>query len=141
VLQKRIKASQKNDKLGNLLWEPESDRIGNVVLKLARGHVAYELYPKIENPVEIVFAPLQVMNENKRSAFEKLNPERMDLYPELGTRAFFRAFGKFPDRFEQLGDWIIVQPDRYRYAVTETNGVFVRMVLSEYLACEVIWEI
>jgi hypothetical protein len=37
-------------------------------------------------------------------------------------------------------EWIIVQPNRYRYATFLHNGVIVvQMVLSGYLGCEVIW--
>jgi len=141
VLQQRIESSRRKDYSDNLLWEPEADRVRNVVLKLARGHIAYELYPKFEEPIEISFAPPQVLSEEERSAFEQLSSGKLDLWPEIGSRAFLRAFGKSPDRFEQSGDWIVVQPGRYRYAVAEKRGVLVRMVLSEYLACEVVWEI
>jgi hypothetical protein len=36
-------------------------------------------------------------------------------------------------------DWQDVQPGRYRYLVMEAPTT-VRMVLSEYLACEVVWD-
>jgi hypothetical protein len=81
-----------------------------------------------------------MLNVEDRAAFEHLAYGEPNLLPEIGSRAFLRAFGKSPDRFEQSGDWIIVQPGRYRYAVVETGGVLVRMVLSEYLAGEVRWE-
>ncbi len=112
-----------------------------MVLKLARGHAAYKLYPKFDEPVAITFVPLQVLSEEERSAFEHLTSEKLSFWPEIGSRAFLRAFGTSPDWFKQSVDWIVVQPDRYRYAVTETCRVLVRMVLSEYLACEVVWEV
>ena len=34
-----------------------------------------------------------------------------------------RACGGRPDDFSQEGDWIVVQPQRYRYAVCETDGI------------------
>jgi hypothetical protein len=36
-------------------------------------------------------------------------------------------------------DWIVVQEGRYRYRVSQNDGNIVQMVLSEYLACHVIW--
>jgi hypothetical protein len=36
--------------------------------------------------------------------------------------------------------WIEVQPEQYRYFVVAEGPVMVRFVVSEYLACEVIWE-
>ncbi len=35
--------------------------------------------------------------------------------------------------------WIDVQPEQYRYFVVAEGPVMVRFVVSEYLACEVIW--
>lgn len=139
-LQLRIEGARKRDEADNLIWEPEASRVRNVVLKLARGHAAYELYPKLEKPTVVSFAPLQILSDREISAFEQLADVKLDLWPEIGSRAFLRALGKSPDRFPLSGDWIVVQPDRYRYAVAETGGVIVRMVLSEYLACEVVWD-
>ena len=139
-LQERIENSKKTEDSDNLLWEPEVDRIRNVVLKLARGHFAFELYPIFQNPVVVSFVPLQLLKENERITLEHLNAKEQFLLPEIGSRAFLRNFRLPPYQHEHSGDWIIVQPNRYRYMVTETSSVFVRMVLSEYLACEVIWE-
>ena len=139
-LRHRIEASQRRDQAGNLLWQPEIDRVRKMVAKLAWGHAAYELYPKPEEPVEVAFAPLPVLSDQERVAFEDVTSRKPDLWPEIGGRAFLRAFGKKPDQFDQVGDWIVVQPGRYRYVVVETGEVLVRMVLSEYLACTVSWE-
>ena len=140
ALKGRIKMARKKDEADNLLWEAESDRVRNVVLKLARGHAAYELYPKLEEPTAVGFAPLQLLSDDEKSSFEQITASKIELWPEIGSRAFLRAFGKPPDRFLHFNGWVVVQPDRYRYAVAETGGVLVRMVLSEYLACEVVWE-
>ena len=142
TLQSRIEGARKRDKADNLLWEAEADRVRNVILKLARGHAAYELYPKLEKPNTVSFASLQILSDDQRAAFEKVAGDNyIDLWPEIGSRAFLRAFGKPPDRIPLSGGWVVVQPDRYRYTVVETGGVLVRMVLSEYLACEVVWKI
>ncbi|MGD0649715.1 MAG: hypothetical protein ABSA97_00995 [Verrucomicrobiia bacterium] len=36
--------------------------------------------------------------------------------------------------------WIVVQPGRYRYLASVGDGVIIRLVISEYLGCEVIWD-
>ena len=125
---------------GGLLWEPEEERVRNVVVKLAREHCAYELYPRFGEPVEARFAPLDVLSGEERSGFDEYADGQLTGWSEIGSRSFHRACGKPPDRFEQWGDWILVQAGRYRYSVAETDGIVVRMVLSEYLASEVIWE-
>ena len=47
--------------------------------------------------------------------------------------------GENPDSFENIGGWVVVQSGRYRYTVSEEVGIRVRMVLSDYLACEAFW--
>lgn len=139
-LQNRIASSMRIGLDGTPLWQPESQRVRNVVLKLARGHAAYELYPKFEEPDHISVFPLPSLDDWARQTFERGDGNIVEPWPEIGSRAFMRATGAKPDLFPQIGDWIIVQPDRYRYAVKETGGISVRIVLSEYLACEVSWE-
>lgn len=140
-LQHRIEACMRKDAAGNLLWQPEADRVRKIILKLARGHVAYELYPIFEEPFEVILAPLPVLSKEEQAAFALggMTTGKLGLWPEIGSRAFSRALGKKPDHLDQQGEWLVVQPDRYRYAVVETGGVLVRMVLSEYLACAVYW--
>ena len=110
-------------------------------MKLAKGHAAYELASQIEKPVEVRFAPLGVLSEKERWRLDHYADEQLAGWPEIGTRSFYRACGIAQDRFQQWKDWVLVQAGRYRYSVTETDGILVRMVLSEYLVGEVIWEI
>ena len=138
-LAKRINRAQRKDGTGYLLWKPEPERICSVVVKLARGHATYELYPQSSEPIKVHFTPLDALSEEERSNFRQCSYGEIAGWPEFGTRAFYRASGVCPDRFEKRNDWVVVQPGRYRYAVAETDGTRVRMVLSEYLACEVVW--
>jgi hypothetical protein len=138
-LQRRIEYSRRKDEADSLFWEAEIDRLRKVVSKLARGHAAYELYPKIEEPLQVTFAPLLTLSEVERNAFENVASGRLALWPEIGSRAFLRACGETPDRLERSRDWVVVQPGRYRYSAVEMDGVFVKIVLSEYLACMVFW--
>jgi len=140
TLRGRIAASQRCSDSGELLWQPEVDRIRRLIIKLARGHAAYELYPQLDKPVEVDCFPLLTMTEQERTTFEGIEVGSVRGWPELGTRSFRRIL--YADsQSRQVNDWIIVQPERYRYAVVEANtGLSVKMVLSEYLACAVAWE-
>ena len=140
ALQRRIGASRRTDEAGNLSWQPETDRVRKVMMKLARGHAAYELYPKLEEPDEVVLVPFPTMSGHDKDTFEDVAPGAPDLWPEIGSRAFLRALGKQPDQFDQVGKWVVVQPGRYRYSIVETGGVLVQIVLSEYLTCMVTWD-
>ena len=117
---------------GQTYFRIEGERVRNVVLKLARGHAHYELSdPKLEEPTTVDFAPLVNFSARDREGFEYVNPPH--LFPEVGSRALQRVVAS------GMTEWIVVQPDRYRYLAIPGDKVEVRMVLSEYLACRVVW--
>jgi hypothetical protein len=119
-----------------VLFAVEHDRVQKVLLKLARGHALFELNePQFEEPSYFHYAPLPFVDAEIREKFERQSqgPELAG-WPEVGSRAMQRiVLGK------EAG-WIVVQAGRYRYLASADNGgILVRMVLSEYLGCEVIW--
>jgi hypothetical protein len=138
ALATRLENSKRLDESGNLIWDVELDRVRRVVLKLARGHIAHELsLPKIEEADTVSFIPLILMSEEQRLAFESPASGSHELWPEIGSRAFIRAAKGLTNHGSE--QWNEVQPDRYRYLVGQSDGDFVRFVLSEYLACYVVW--
>lgn len=129
------------DENGEITWQPELERVQNVLLKLARGHVAYELnQSRTESPNSVTAIPLALFSVSDRGQFERGLVDEISGWPEIGCRAFYRACGVPPDP-HQDGNWIVVQEHQYRYMVFETSSVVVRIVLREYLACEVVWDI
>ena len=115
-------------------FEVETHRVRNVILKLARGHALFELNePHPEEPSRLVFTPLLSMSADSRSAFERL-PERV-VWPEAGSRGMQRLV----ESPTCSPEWLVVQPGRYRYMAYVDGRAVVRVVLSEYLACEVAW--
>lgn len=118
---------------GETSWGVEMERAKRVISKLARGHIAFDLsLPRLEAPLSVEFAPMHLLTHDERLGFEATPP--LDVWPEVGSRAFIRASKG------QLATWTVVQPGRYRYWVTQHDGDAVRIVLSEYLACQVSWE-
>lgn len=110
------------------------DKIRRVILKLGRGHAAYELNePQFEEPISLHFAPLTVMASGARERFE--SPIYTATWPEVGSRAMQRLANEPFTR----SLWITVQEGRYRYMTAVSATVMVRVVISEYLGCEVIW--
>lgn len=138
-LAKRIQSRCRQEGDGGLIWEPEEHRVRNVVLKLARGHAAFELsLPQINEPDAVQVFPFATMSGAERDAFEKVAASHGRLWPEVGSRAFMRTPDVKP--YAGLADaWFVVQANRYRYSVVQDGGVRVHMVLSEYLACSVNW--
>ena len=137
-LRTRLYKSRRPDETGNFIWEPEIKPVRTVVLKLARGHAAYELgLPQLKEPEEILFGPLAVICDEERVAFELPSAPSVALWPEGGSRALERAVNN--SLSEGQYGWFTLQPNRYRYLVDQMKGLAIHMVLSEYLACRVVW--
>lgn len=120
----------------NISFTVELERARNVVLKLARGHAAYEA-SEIQRhaPSHLLITPLEALDDTARNHFETIPSSA--IWPEVGSRAMQRliVYGR-----DVTGEgWIEVQAERYRYAVIAEGAIMVRIVVSEYLACEVIW--
>lgn len=123
---------------GVTYWTVDMSRATKVIEKLARGHAAFELtdWPDDTAPT-INVVPLHVLDHKTREAFE--TPPRYPGWPEVGSRALHRRMSRFPSD-DQFG-WVSIQDGRYRYAADGSgNNTTVRMVFSEYLAAEVVWE-
>jgi hypothetical protein len=113
-------------------FDVEETRLRRVILKLARGHCLHELSePHFEEPVHLSYGLLDLLPTDKRSAFEAL--PTAGIWPEVGSRAMQRL------AISGENQWVQVQAGRYRYAAFVAESVTIRMVLSEYLAAEVIW--
>lgn len=137
ALAQLIADSQSIDSEGVVTWKPILSRVENVLLKLATGHATYESAEFYgHDPSSITFAPVPLVPESERRTFE--TPVPFDLWPEIGTRAFVRMVHADADRTGS-DSWQVVQEGRYRYLTSFGSAVAVRMVLSEYLLGEVIW--
>jgi hypothetical protein len=90
-------------------------------------------------PGRIHCVPLMSLGADAREAFETAPSPPRSIWPEVGCRAMQRLV--VADNRVQNSQWLDVQPGRYRYFVLVEDLVLVRFVLSEYLACEVAWEI
>jgi hypothetical protein len=120
-------------------WSVETERVRAVVLKLTRGHAAYELNePQIDAPTYVHFKPLIAMDRAERETFEGSSDGVIAPWPEVGSRAMQRLIVVGSDAFAE--GWLVVQEVNYRFHVSQTGGVTVQIVLREYFACEVAWE-
>jgi hypothetical protein len=126
----RIEKGKKFDQKNSLAWQPEWSRIRRVVLKLARGHISYEL-----GLIDIL--PIPLMTKEDLEQFNSLEEYKGLLYPEIGSRAFVNLLSSKPTAY---GNWGVVQEGRYRYAIGQSSGDWVKFVIGEYLACRVVWD-
>ncbi len=138
ALAARIASGRAKDASGNLIWAPEEERVQSVVVKLARGHAAHQYSePQLDEPEHVMIGPLIVLSSEQRLAFETI-PDSPG-WPEIGSRAFVNLLVVNNTAESTDNGWIFLQKNRYRYAVAQPGEIVVRIVLSEYLACEVVW--
>src|SRR5262249_53885307 len=108
------------------------------ILKLARGHVAHQYSePQLDDPQRITAKPLSLMSVEQLDEFETIPASALS--PEIGSRAFLRTLVVGSEVYNESEGWTVLQEGRYRYAVAQPGELVVRIVLSEYLAAEVVW--
>ena len=138
TLLERLEKAQTDSDAGNA-WSVEYDRVKAVLLKLARGHAAYEHnQPQLQEPDYLDFRPLCTMNGSKRAAFERVEEGGLAAWPEVGSRAMQRLLVVDTEVYSE--GWITVQNGNYRFHVSDDDGMVVKIVLREYLACQVEWK-
>jgi hypothetical protein len=121
---------------GRVYWEANTDRVNRIVSKLAQGHAAFELSePMFRPPDRLAVFPLLHLTEEQRRSFERAPTNA--LWPEVGSRAMRRIIEGCSD---VVDGWVVVQPGRYRYLAYISTEVMVRIVLSEFVACEASWD-
>lgn len=120
------------------------------MLKLARGHAAFELsQPCKEDPNHYWCGALDTLTKEAQEGFDSAHIQQ--IFGEVGSRNYQRMYAaevtlKSESDVQQkmrviVNDWVDVQVGRYRYlAIDDIHGVIIRIVISEYLACEVAWE-
>ncbi len=120
------------------LWDAQSERVKAVILKLARGHLAYEFNePRLAPPIYIDFKPLPGMSDAEREAFEGSGATQLGAWPKVGSRAPQRML--VVDSEVYTGGWVVVQEGNCRFRASHEDSLTVRLMLREYLACEVAW--
>lgn len=125
---------------GELGFDPEPDRVRAIILKLARGHAAFESNePRIDDPESVRWVPFTAMNQSEQEQFEigASSTSGFVPWPAVGSRAMTRLLTG-----ADMGPcgWIVVQSGMYRYRVDWSGGFRVHMVVREYLAAEVAWK-
>jgi hypothetical protein len=117
-----------------LTWIPDDSLVKRVLIKNARTHYFYECgEPLHGEPASVRYEPLHSMGDQARQSFEEIEPG-LSGWPEVGSRLLQRvATGA-----DMQDGWDIVQDGAYRYRVLDGEET-VRMVVREYLACEVSW--
>ena len=124
-------------KNGNTFFKPESRRLENIFIKLAKGHIKYEnSEPIMGEPTYCKYKPLFIMTLQERKKFFEI--KNSDLLPEVGSRAMIKIVSN--NKLSQpFVEWNVVQQDVYHYVIS-INPTTVRIIIWNYLAVEVKWE-
>jgi hypothetical protein len=150
ALRARIEAARRQVD-GRIEFAVETERMRNVMLKLARGHAAFELsQPCREAPEHFWCGPLASMSDEMRQSFDAAHVQQ--IFGEVGSRGLQRMLvTQMVLRLEtgeesQVGllfnNGVDVQEGFYRYlAIDDVGGLVIRIIVAEYLACEVAWRI
>jgi hypothetical protein len=150
ALRQRIENS-KTEVNGQIAFVPEIERINNVMLKLARGHAAFELsQPCSEKPDHFWCGPLSSLPQENREAFNSVHFQQV--FGEVGSRNMQSLMVTQMTRVSENGerqnigmlinDWVDVQDDQYRFiAIDDMGQIVIRIVVAVYFACEVAWGI
>jgi hypothetical protein len=148
ALRARIDAARREVD-GRIEFAVETDRMMNVMFKLARGHAAFELSQLCRKaPDHFWCGPLGSLSEEIRESFNAAHVQQM--FGEVGSRGLQRTqvtqlvirspSGKESQVGFLLNDWVDVQDGYYRYlAIDDIGSLVIRIVVAEYLACEVAW--
>ena len=135
-LRERLEKSKKSVD-GQIHFESEVDRIGNIVKKLAQGHAKFENSEiQYEEPYQVWFQPITLMTEKEFDDF--FGNEELSLIPEIGSRAFQRTM--IDEKGIPRAYWKEVQENNYSYSIANvSSGLRVRILIWNYLVGEVIW--
>ena len=148
ALKQRIENSR-TEVDGQIAFVPETERVYNVMLKLARGHAAFELSQRCtEEPDHFWCGPLSSLSQENRDVFHSVHFQQ--LFGEVGSRNMQRLLvaqmtmqsmnGEQQNLGMIINDWIDVQDNRYRYHAIDEAGVsIIRIVIAEYFASEIAW--
>jgi len=127
----------------------EEDRVKNILLKLARGHAIFELSTLCQDePTSFWWSPLERLPEQEQETF--LFAHVAHHFGEIGSRGMQRQYVTQLQLQDKNGhastidliatDWVDVQEGIYRYlAIHDTDSVKIRIVIRDYLACEIMW--
>lgn len=133
------------------LFEIEEERFLNVIRKLALGHAVFELSQVLrDKPYSINCWYLDMMSEEQRDSYDIAHVT--ELIGEIGSRNTQRLFvteltlqsssGDMKSLNVVINDWLDVQEGRYRYiAIDHGDSIEVKIVFSEFIACEIIWDL
>lgn len=125
-------------------------RTNNIILKLARGHLTFEMCEiALCPPTALGISFIHNMNEEERYEFESL--VEADVLYEISRVSMELAVIEYSLYSEKenkhvkvrkiVYPWQDVQDGRYRYMCAFNSGLLiVRVVISEFMFAEVIWD-
>jgi hypothetical protein len=133
---------------GVVTFEAEEERLRRVLLKLLRGHAAFELgRPLRDEPSYFFWWPVSIMTMEQRENFDA--PHKVQFIGEVGSRGTQRLevtqmlladeAGKTATLNFVFNHWMVVQEFNYRFHAIDDEIIVLKAVIGEFLACEASW--
>ena len=117
-------------------------RLARILAKLARGHAGYECdYVNFDDEkIKIRYNYLFNLSENDLHDFNSIPVSQ--LWPEVGSRGLLIVENMETGEAAGVSLWNDVQENQYRYQVdyNEKGGIRVKIVIYEFLYCQVDFE-
>jgi len=123
---------------GTYVFQIDEKAVENVLMKLVRGHAAFEAsQPRLNPPSFFGYKPVHLMSEQEREIF--FSAPEVDIYTDVGSRLFIQMV--LDNNNTPFSSWITVQENAYSYMVASQVSRFsVKLLIWDYLAAEAIWE-
>lgn len=141
LLQKTLMEQLKVDN-GKVYFQPDEERILRILVKLARGHAGFELDHVCFDDSEIRIWYDFVFNMSEQETQSFCHIPTYDVAPEIGARGMFLIQNIGTGEASTFANWNDVQDGQYRYQVAMNGGasVTVKLVIYEFLYCQVDFE-
>ncbi len=132
-LNRRLKSSIRSSLIGYVLTAVEKQRVKDTIIKICQGHAAYELSEtSLGAPSKVLVKPINQMTSTEKKKFESRIKNK--LLPEVGSRFMLKVL------MDLSSNWNHVQAGQYRFMTGISDRIVVKIVISEYLACEIVWD-
>lgn len=124
-------------------YKLDINRLDNILLKLAKGHAAFELSEYNFDKYEI---SIQTFSRDQVSIkeWDRFNGiEELEYSNEIGSRSIDNIY-VIENNHESIIviDWNVVQEKRYKYLAMIINGeIVIKIVINEYFAAIVTWSV
>lgn len=124
---------------GKVYYHVDEERLLRILLKLAKGHAAFEVDYLSFDDTDTDFAYDFIFNLDEETVADFEAIEVSEKYPEIGSRGMLIFQNVDTGDAVTIAQWNEVQENQYRYQVSQNDKgeTVVKLVIFEFLYCKV----